>query len=84
MNYKDLTSLVSNNRYPEVFSTLKIRIPEEETELHSELAIIEGMYNAFKKKERLGVISDSDSSIERSKIAYSLLEHIDSLKKKLA
>lgn len=83
MDYKKLTSLVSKNEFELVFETLSTGIPEKETDLLSELATINGNYQAFKKKDRLGIISNENSGIERNKIALSSLEFIDAVKKKL-
>lgn len=83
MDYKALTSLVSNNEFNIVFRSLKAGIPETETDLLTELSIIEGNYQSFKKKERLGVISNDEANLERNKVAFSSLELIESVKKKL-
>jgi hypothetical protein len=83
MNYKELTNLVSNNDFDKVFEVLNLGIPNEQTDLSSELSIIEGNYKSFKKKERLGVISNEDANVERNKIAFSTLELIETVKKKL-
>lgn len=83
MDYKNLTSLVSNNKFDVLFENLKIGIPENETDLLAELSVIEGNYQSSKKKERLGIISNDEANLVRNKIAFSSLELIETVKKKL-
>lgn len=84
MDYNKLMSYVSKNNFEKVFQILMVGIPEEEEELREELSIVEGKYNSFKKKERLGLLSNSDLNTERSNVALSTVELINSVKKKLA
>lgn len=83
MDYKELKSLVAKNKFDQVFTTLNQGIPEDEAELIEELSIVEGAYDAFKKKERLGLLSNSETITERSKVAMSVITLIGTVKKKL-
>lgn len=83
MNFDKLNSLVGKNYFDEVFSTLEQGIPSDDNELREQLSLIESNYSSFKKKERLHILSHSETITEKSKITLSLLEFINEVKKKL-
>lgn len=83
MDYDEMINLVGKNQFEKVIDTLKAGIPKTEIELLNNVSIVEGAYNSYENDLNLGLISNSESTIARGRIARSILNLINSVKKKL-
>lgn len=75
-----LRNLIGNNQIPEVFSHAKAKAQQlEATDSQSYVQIyqLENRFSELNRRVRMGVISNSDENIERSKITAGLLDLIN-------
>ena len=78
MNIKDIKNRISEDRIDEAIRMLKIGVSPKSTTLN-EVYLIESRIDSLKKLIRKGTISNSETQIEKNKIANSLLEVIDQI-----
>ena len=77
--YSDIKELIAKGEIEKAITLTKEKLKEKKTEFYNEAILLSSRYKEVTYKERIGIISQENSSLIRNQINHGLLVMIDEL-----